>query len=1672
MQRWNFSARVFGLMLLLGCIGTLHAATYNLSLGQRPYCSTSWNVSGSTYQCVSNGRISLGNGDVVLANSAATLIANNGFNLRNGTVGSAANPIDIESSYGTIDANGATLFGDVQASSGDITLINTAVNGDLITGGVIDVTGGLVSGDVSSSSHGVTADGTLLQGTITALGNIVLTNSEVVGQVTSTSNSITANGSDLLGGAESNGDIRITGGTMTGDFRSTSNRMYLDQVTMTAGNLRAGTIRITDSSLGGTTGVVNANSYNGAIELIDSSVVYGDLTAPSWSTIDVSDDSQVFGTCTPLSPGCINRPPVNCPVATGLEGEYFDNTTLTAPSAFSRIDSQVDFNWGYLGSPDLGSLGFDEFSIRWNGYLRAPTDQPFDIAVRSDDGVRLSVDEFLIINNWTNHSATLDTAELNLEADRYYALELEYYEASGSARIELLWDITDDGNTNFTAIPSQFLVHCNSLLPTPRLEWRMDESRWSGSTGEVSDSSGNNNTGTGGGNISTVSGFLCRGGEFDGVDDFIRAPSLYNALRGNATLSFWIRTTASGNDTPYLAPGITGVEQSGGTDDIFWGWLDSGGHIGLAVGNDDSGRSRQAINDGDFHHIVMIRDASNGSYRIYIDGKLDHAGRQASGLIGTYFESLGRVENTNGGPVYFQGQLDEVMVFEQLFSNGDVQLLYDLQRQGKNLDGSDRDLSQCGGNQQFCITDNFQGSLDTSQWQVSGTGFVPRTRANRLRLTDDKSNRSTAATLTQPFPGAGNRIQVEFDFYAFTNNGNDDAADGVALVLSDANRSPTPGGYGGSLGYAQNTNAGEDGFNGGWLGIGLDVYGNYANATEGRQGGVGQRPNAVSVRGSGEDTAGYAYLGGTAANLSPSLLTGRNTSQRYRLTVDHSNGTQALVTVERDANNDGIFERLVGPFDALNHPGQSNIPAELLVTLTGSTGGNSANHEIDNLEVCSSNATPYEPDIDHFELVRNRSTGLTCEALAVTVRACLDAACTTQYSQPFDIQLNASGPTNRRVSGNNITSGNSDDSLKLWLSDAGNYTLSVASSTPSANNSPVCFYNTVETSCTVTMNDTGLVFFNPGDSRQDALTLIDLVAGDSRSISVQAVESNPETGICEGVFNDDDTLEFSVGSQCTDPTTCLPNERVVLNGTDLPNPEDRDGSSERTQVDLTFNAESTATFNVMAPDVGIQPLLLAFEIEDTASDPSAITVISDQIDLRVRPASLQIADVEGSGRTPGIAETVAELLAANYFEIAGAPFTVTLAGLDSDGNPTASFGRTSSLPDVTWSSTLLAPTEAGAVPGSIAPATSSANQWRTNGNGNQLQSDIRYSEVGITGLSGQIDSYLAVSGANDVSVAINQRRLGRFVPAWLNFTQTGLADWGSNGYLYQGQAQNLSGLRLNVVAMHYDGTTALANYEGALFKYGGLFSGDVTRSDDQTLITGTTPSWQRQDNNDEYDAQAQLTLPNYPLTWPRPDTPTASDESQQISTLRLTAAALTDSDGRCYQPDADGNCAPLDILLSDPWLHYGRLNADESASGTSAQVILPVWVETLTKVDNTAAEPFTFAPLTADGHTSNSELTGLTHEGLCNLDNSLTDCTSIAASAAGNLTGLTGGQGYFSVNGNGAIGIVGVRAQVPDWLGWDWDGNSGTAQNGPASTLYFGQYTGRPPLLFQGPGFR
>jgi hypothetical protein len=122
----------------------------------------------------------------------------------------------------------------------------------------------------------------------------------------------------------------------------------------------------------------------------------------------------------------------------GIKGEYFNNMDLAGIPVLTRIDPQINFNWGDPGSPDA-SVPVDLFSARWTGEVEAEYTETYTFYTNSDDGVRLWVDGQQLVDNWTDHGTTENRGTIDLVAGNTYSLVMEFYENGGGAVAELRW---------------------------------------------------------------------------------------------------------------------------------------------------------------------------------------------------------------------------------------------------------------------------------------------------------------------------------------------------------------------------------------------------------------------------------------------------------------------------------------------------------------------------------------------------------------------------------------------------------------------------------------------------------------------------------------------------------------------------------------------------------------------------------------------------------------------------------------------------------------------------------------------------------------------------------------------------------------------------------------------------------------------------------------------------------------------------------------------------------------------------------------------------------------------------------------------------------------------------------------------------------------------------------
>lgn len=151
------------------------------------------------------------------------------------------------------------------------------------------------------------------------------------------------------------------------------------------------------------------------------------------------EEGCVFGHgITPIE-GKYFKPPVGRGEKSGLLGEYFANGHLSGEPALTRVDPGINFRWG-KEAPDV-TLPKDNFSVRWTGRLVPPYSGSYRIGATSDDGIKVTLDGKVIIDNFRDHAEELRTADVQLQAGRSYAIEVEYFDHGADATALLGWRI-------------------------------------------------------------------------------------------------------------------------------------------------------------------------------------------------------------------------------------------------------------------------------------------------------------------------------------------------------------------------------------------------------------------------------------------------------------------------------------------------------------------------------------------------------------------------------------------------------------------------------------------------------------------------------------------------------------------------------------------------------------------------------------------------------------------------------------------------------------------------------------------------------------------------------------------------------------------------------------------------------------------------------------------------------------------------------------------------------------------------------------------------------------------------------------------------------------------------------------------------------------------------------
>ncbi|MCU8036750.1 MAG: DUF6701 domain-containing protein [Shewanella sp.] len=953
-----------------------------------------------------------------------------------------------------------------------------------------------------------------------------------------------------------------------------------------------------------------------------------------------------------------------------------------------------------------------------------------------------------------------------------------------------------------------------------------------------------------------------------------------------------------------------------------------------------------------------------------------------------------------------------------------------------------------------CFNDNFSQSTLSNDWVVSKSsgGFTPSIQGGRLRLTEAKSDQSTASTYQRLFPGKANLVEIQFDHYAYGGNG----ADGIAVVLSDASITPQPGAFGGPLGYGYKP--GINGFAGGWLGFGIDEFGNFSG--EGGSSNVGQRRQSVAVRGSGVGTSGYNYLRGACSNgttntngscLSPAV-DGNNVSpaHRYKITIDSQAANQSIVKIER--NTGSGFVTLVPAFNAAAQNGQAAIPSDFLLSLTGSTGGSNNNHEIDNVQICALKSNPIGAQIDHFEF-DHTGQGLTCNAETVTIRACANASCSQLFTAPLSATLLPdSAADGVWVGGNQVSFSGGTAQLQLRRNTPGVVTLGVKGSNPTTKplSKTLCRIGNgglSENNCSLTFADSGFVFDVP-DKR----------ANRPEQVLVKAVKKSDVTKQCVPSFQSQ-TKTLNFWSSYQTPSAPISPKAVTINNTAIGT-----SSALPTAVNLLFDTNGQASILVNYPDAG--KLQLDAKYTGTGDEQGLVMAGSDQF-VSV-PAGLCVKPVDASASCPSAN------MSCNAYRKAGQSFGMTVQAMawEKDGDPDFCSGNLStpnfSDAQMKLASKVVAPSIAnGGLDGTLGVASYSHSAQANNFN---TISNQTISEVGVFQIAAQASpNYLGTASSLNIPIGYSAN-IGRFVPDRFLISNVSVIP-ACGGFSYMDQ---LFPMLMELSALN--------------------IAGDITKNYFPPFSLATA-KLVGENNNNGVDLQSRLSaLPIKADSWNQGVA--TVDASYQANFSRVTpnvatnlyqdgpfelldiGVQLMDNDPRpnglysyVASPDMDaastGTCTNCNAKkISTQTLRHGRVVMDNTYGPETEILRMP-----------TRAEYWngsSWALNTADNCTTAVYALGsqVDHSALgYNFDPDLVAGQSVVRS--GGTATFQAGQFELlwqavTTSGLPYRGQVTAPLDVPTWLEWywNWNGVSPTAVTEPRASAYFGRYRGHDKIIY------
>lgn len=132
----------------------------------------------------------------------------------------------------------------------------------------------------------------------------------------------------------------------------------------------------------------------------------------------------------------------------GLKVEFFTNMNLTGTPAYTGYETDLFKDWGEGGPSEIGGQA-EKFSVRYTGQITPDSD--YVIGIFADDGVKIWLDDELVIDAWKVYDTY--TMSKKLEKGKTYTIKIEYFEDGGKAHYSFGWMASADLDERTVFLP-------------------------------------------------------------------------------------------------------------------------------------------------------------------------------------------------------------------------------------------------------------------------------------------------------------------------------------------------------------------------------------------------------------------------------------------------------------------------------------------------------------------------------------------------------------------------------------------------------------------------------------------------------------------------------------------------------------------------------------------------------------------------------------------------------------------------------------------------------------------------------------------------------------------------------------------------------------------------------------------------------------------------------------------------------------------------------------------------------------------------------------------------------------------------------------------------------------------------------------------------------------------